>query len=111
MSSYPLYIPLKYAKMFEFFDDIPYKYVKSIINKDNDSYFEVDIKDFPCEKIHLCKTQFTFTLEIRENVVINKEFNIIKEYHRSSHMADVMMNMRYDTDEETIEHSESSGDE
>jgi len=66
MANYTDCIPLATAKWLELFDDIPYKYVKKLLEKniDEDEYeLQVEIEDLPPFG-NRCKTSFTFTLDI-----------------------------------------------
>ena len=96
-------------KELDLFDDISYKYIKDIINKDDDD-FEVEIEDLPCDRDGWCKTQFKFELNINVSggympIMVDKEFVVEKEYNGSSIFALIMRNL-YDEDEEEEEEEE-----
>jgi hypothetical protein len=50
-------------KELDLFDNISYKYIKDIINNDDDD-IEVEIEDLECDRVAWCKTRFTFELNI-----------------------------------------------
>jgi len=96
------------------FDDLPYKYVKSIINccktdEDKMEYdFEVDIEDLDCDRDTWCKTKFTFTLKINVSrgslpLMVDKKFVVIKVYNSSSPMAMYICENLYEEEEEEEE--------
>ena len=96
------------------FDDLPYKYVKSIINccktdEDKMEYdFEVDIEDLDAVNDWTCSTSFTFTLKIDVSrgslpLMVDKKFVVIKEYNSSSPMAMYICENLYEEEEEEEE--------
>ena len=112
-------INMHHIEYLDLFDDLPYKYVKSIINcckTDEDKWeydFEVDIKDLDCDRVAWCKTKFTFTLEIDVSggslpLMVDKKFVVIKEYNSSSPMA---LYICENLDEEEEEEEEEEDDE
>ena len=84
----------------DLFDDIPYKYIKSIVkqNKNEDEWvdfdFEVEIEDVVPTQTdrQMCSIKVSFELEINVSngslpLMVWKSFVVIKEYHASSPMA------------------------
>ena len=64
-------------KELDLFDDIPYKYIKKIIKRDDDDY-EVEIEDLEYDEPD-CMTRFTFELEIDVSggympIMVDKKF-------------------------------------
>ena len=57
-------ISLEQMEYLDLFDNIPYKVVKKIVKVDDDTDFEVEIKDLPHDDYNKCFTSFKFTLEI-----------------------------------------------
>jgi len=78
----------------DLFDEVPYKYVKSIITSCKTMQdkievdIEVDIEDLKSEYEWMCKTKFTFPLYIESGC---KMFEVIKEYNSSSATAMYIM--------------------
>ena len=97
-------------KKLDLFDNISYKYIKDIIN-DDDYDIEVEIKDFECDRIAYCKTQFTFSIpqlideRFGEKYYEYKKFVVENEYNTSSPFA-LMMCELYEDDEEEEEEEE-----
>jgi len=116
MANYTDCIPLATAKWLELFDDIPYKYVKKLLEKniDEDEYeLQVEIEDLPPFG-NRCKTSFTFTLDINVSggclpIMVKKAFTITKEYHNSSPMALMIMELQYPDEDEEDESDEEVG--
>ncbi len=103
MTNYTNCIPLATAKWLDLFDDIPYKYLKKLLEEEDD--FIVEIEDMPCDRVAWCKTSFTFTLDINVSggslpLMVKKEFTVIKEYNGSSPMALTIMGLQYPDEEE-----------
>ena len=100
-------------KELDLFDNISYKYIKNIINNDDDD-IEVEIEDLDCDTEGWCKTRFTF--EISQGKVYKwdtedtyKKFVVEKEYNSSSPYA--LMMCELDTDEEDEEDEEEEEEE
>ncbi len=89
-------------KYLNLFDDIEYKYIKDIINNDDDDIndeddIEVEIKDLYCDldsefydeegRGCLCQTQFKFSIPQHYK---NPTFTIVKEYYELSEFASVL---------------------
>ena len=99
----------------DLFDEIPFKYVKSIVkqntNEDDwfDFDFEVEIEDVECDRVAWCATKFTFELEVETTYgsIHNKTFVVIKEYNGSSAMAMYIgENLYYEEEEEEDDEEE-----
>jgi len=96
-------------KELNLFDNISYKYIKNIINHDDDD-IEVEIEDLDCDRIAWCRTRFTF--EISQGKMYSwdtedtyKKFVVEKEYNGSSPYA--LMMCQLDTDDEEEEEEEN----
>ena len=73
-----LFLDISYMKQLDLFDDIEYKYIKNIIEDDED-YIEVEIEDLDCDRIACCKTRFIFELN-DEKFIVDKEYNCSGAY-------------------------------
>jgi hypothetical protein len=85
-------ISLEQMEYLDLFDNIPYKVVKKIVKMDDDTDFQVEIKDLPHDDYNKCFTSFKFTLEIDISqgslpLMVEKHYCVIKEYVGSSPMA------------------------
>ena len=102
------------------FDDIPYKYVKSIVNENKnvedwlEFEFEVEIEDVKCVHEYYCSIKISFKLEIgwdglvtkSGDELVTKSFEVIKEYTGSSPMAKYIGENLYYEDEDEDEDEE-----
>ena len=107
----------------DLFDDIPFKYVKSIVtffNKNEDEWFdfdfEVEIEDVECDRVAWCATKFTFDLKINVSegampLWVTKTFVVVKEYNGSSAMAMYIGEHLFNEEEETDEDEDEDEDE
>ena len=91
----------------DLFDDIPYKYIKHIVN-DIDYDLHVEITDVECDRVAWCKTKFEFQLKINISqgsspLYVHKKFEVIKEYNNSSPMALFMLDLQIEDEEEEEE--------
>ena len=91
-------------KDLELFDDIPYKYIKKIINC-NDEVIDVEIEDLDCDILGYCKKRFTFELSVdvscgRMPIMVDKKFVVEKEYSGSSCFALIMCNLYQESDDD-----------
>ena len=115
-------ISIEKALYFDLFDDIPYKWLKLILDPsiDMEEYdFEVEIEDLPVEKVVEgffitspdCRTTFTFDLQMAikkpsynanryTTEYITKTFTKTIEYGNSSAFAMTLCDMRDDDTEE-----------
>ena len=85
-------------KELHLFDNIEYKYIKEIINNDDDD-IEVEIEDLYCDRIAWCKTRFKFEIDLGSGNGILK-VDLEKEYNGSSPYALMMCGL--DTDDERL---------
>jgi hypothetical protein len=112
MTNYTNCITLEQMEYLDLFDNIPYKVVKKIVKLDDETDFEVEIKDLPNDSGYMCSTSFKFTLEIDISqgslpLMVEKHYCVIKEYNSSSPMAMFIdENLAYPTDEEEEEEEE-----
>ena len=109
----------------DLFDDIPFKYVKSIVNQNKNKEdwiefdFQVEIEDVEGDRVAWCATKFTFDLEINVSngslpLWVTKTFVVIKEYNGSSPMAMYIgenLYEEYDDDDEEDEEDEDDDDD
>ena len=92
MTNYTNCLTLEQMEYLDLFDNIPYKDVKKLVKLDDETDFEVEIKDLPTDSGYMCSTSFTFKLEINISqgslpLMVEKEYCVIKEYNGSSPMA------------------------
>ena len=97
-------------KDLDLFDNIPYKYIKNIINEDEDD-IDVVIDDMKSERVAYCKTKFTFEISQGKMYIWDDEdryekFVVEKEYNGSSAYALMMCGL----DEEDEEDEEEEED-
>ena len=88
-------------------DDIPYKYLKKIINEDDEDDYDVEITDLKCDRIAYCRTQFKISLNVdisqgSSPIYVDKTFIIVKEYNNSSGIALTMLDL-YEEDSDSDE--------
>ena len=106
----------------DLFDDIPFKYAKSIINQNRnkdewiDFDFQVEIEDLECDRDTWASIKITFNLEIDVSggslpLMVTKKYEVIKEYNTSSPMAMYIGENLIDEEEETDEEEEEDKDE
>tara|TARA_R110000823_G_scaffold36930_9_gene100539 strand:+ start:1441 stop:1770 length:330 start_codon:yes stop_codon:yes gene_type:complete len=97
-------------KELDLFDNISYKYIKNIINNDDED-IEVEIEDLECDRIAYCKTQFIFIIpqlydeRFGEKYYKDAKFVVKKEYNTSSPYAIMMLELE-DEDEDEEEEDE-----
>ena len=102
-------------KQLNLFDNISYKYIKDIIN-DDDDLIEVEIKDLDCDRIAYCKTRFKFSIpqlideRFGEKYYKDAKFVVEKEYNGSSPFALMMIEL-YEEDEEEEEEEDKTDTE
>lgn len=92
-------------KELDLFDNISYKYIKDIINHDDDD-IEVEIEDIDCDRECYCKTQFKFSIRQLYDERFGKKyykdatFTVVKEYNSSSAFALMMIELDEEEEEE-----------
>ena len=126
-------ISIEKALYFDLFDDIPYKWLKLILDPsvDREEYdFEVIIEDIPVEKVVEgffitspdCRTTFTFDLKMSKTKpsynangytteYITKTFTKTIEYGSSSTFAMTLLDMKEEEEEEEEEDEEEEEEE
>ena len=92
MTNYTNCLTLEQMEYLDLFDNIPYKDVKKLVKLDDETDFQVEIKDLPNDSGYMCSTSFTFKIEIDISqgslpLMVEKEYCVIKEYNGSSPMA------------------------
>ena len=98
-------LQLSTIEYLDLLDDIPYKYIKNMINEDDEDDYEVEITDLDCCRIAYCRTQFKLTLRINVSqgslpIYVDKTFTIVKEYNNSSGIALTMLDL-YEEDNDS----------
>ena len=97
-------------KKLELFDNISYKYIKDIIEDDED-YYDVKIENLPYDRVCYCKTKFTFSIpqlideRFGEKYYKDATFNVIKEYNTSSYFGLMMCELEEEEKEEEEEYN------
>ena len=105
----------------DLFDDIPFKYVKSIVNQNkneeewNHYDLEVEIEDVECDRDTWNSIKITFNLEIDVSggslpLMVTKKYEVIKTYNTSSPMAMYIGENLIDEDEDEDEEEEEEDD-
>lgn len=107
MAQYTNCLMVSQMKELDLFDDIPYKYIKNIINRDEDDV-EIEIEDLECDIVAYCKTRFTFEISQGKTYAYYtkdtyKKFVVEKEYSNSSNYALLMINLQYEFDNDDDE--------
>ena len=97
-------LQLSTIEYLDLLDDIPYKYIKNMINEDDEDDYDVEIMDLESDRVAYCKTQFKLTLRIDISqgslpIYVDKTFTVVKEYNNSSGVALTMLDL-YEEDEE-----------
>ena len=97
-------LKLSTIEYLDLLDDIPYKYIKKLINEDDEDDYDVEITDLKCDRIAYCRTQFKISLNVdisqgSSPIYVDKTFIIVKEYNNSSGIALTMLDL-YEEDEE-----------
>jgi hypothetical protein len=110
-------ISLEQMEYLDLFDKLPYKVVKKIVKMDDDTEFEVEIKDLPHDDYNKRFTSFKFTLEIDISqgslpLMVEKHYCVIKEYVGSSPMAmfideNLTIEVEEEEEEDIVFHCES----
>jgi hypothetical protein len=100
-------LKLSTIEYLDLLDDIPYKYIKKMINEDDDDDYDVEITDLKCDRIAYCKTQFKLTLNVDISqgyspIYVDKTFTFVKEYNNSSGIALTILDL-YEEDSDSDE--------
>ena len=99
-------LKLSTIEYLDLLDDIPYKYIKNMINEDDDEDdYEVEITDLECDRIAYCRTQFKLTLNVDISqgslpIYVDKTFTLLKEYNNSSGIALTILDL-YEEDSDS----------
>ena len=99
-------LKLSTIEYLDLLDDIPYKYIKKLINEDDEDDYDVEITDLKCDRIAYCRTQFKISLNVdisqgSSPIYVDKTFIIVKEYNNSSGIALTMLDLyEEDSDDE-----------
>ena len=103
------FMNIEQMKKLDLFDDIPYKYIKNII-EDDEAAIDVVIEHLDCDIIAYCKTRFTFEiLQDADNKYA--KFVVETEYNGSSAFAMLMGGLDDALEEEEEEEEEEPDDE
>jgi hypothetical protein len=117
-SKYTDCISINQALYFDLFDDIEYKWLKTVLDpaldRDDECIFELYIEDLPCDRLGFCKTKFRFELQMvdkdKTNICLwgathfkTKIFSKTIEYNGSSAFAMTLCGMVADNDSEEEE--------
>jgi len=92
---------LSTIKYLDLLDDVPYKYIKSIIDEDDDEdTYDVEITDLESDRVGYCKTQFKLTLQVNISegtlpLYVDKTFTSVIEYNNSSYIAMTLSDLHY----------------
>ena len=91
-TEYKTCITLEQMEYLDLFDNIHYKVVKKLVKLDDETDFEVEIKDLQHDDYNKRFTSFKFTLEVDISggclpLMVEKHYCVIKEYDGSSPMA------------------------
>jgi len=102
-------INLKMMKYLDLLDEIPYKYIKEFIHKNDEVEYVIEMEHLNCESNGYCETNFTFTITING---IERTFKKVLYYNNSSPTALAIMEIENEgeSDEETSE-GETTDDE
>ena len=116
MTNYTNCLSLEQMEYLDLFDNIPYKDIKKIVKMDDDTDFQVEIKDLPNDSGYMCSTSFKFTIEIDISqgslpLMVEKHYCVIKEYNSSSEMALYILTFVEEEEEEESSEEESSEEE
>jgi len=110
ITTYTNWLMISQMKDLGLFDNIIYKHIKNIINRNDSDEMEVEIEDLECDRNCWCKVQFTFELSIDVSggcmpIMIDKKFVITKEYNGSSAYALMMLQLQDEIDDESYDES------
>ena len=97
-------LQLSTIKYLDLLDDVPYKYIKIMIDEydedDDEDTYDVEITDLESDRVGYCKTQFKLTLRVNISqgtlaLYVDKTFTIVKEYNNSSGIALTLSDLYY----------------
>ncbi len=96
---YTNFLQFETVQYLELLDNIPYKYIKNMINEDA---YEVEITDLECDRVAYCKTRFILTLSqyISQGTYSYSTFSIVKEYNNKSYIASLLLYLYEDDSDE-----------
>tara|TARA_R110000751_G_scaffold239592_1_gene340290 strand:+ start:233 stop:556 length:324 start_codon:yes stop_codon:yes gene_type:complete len=103
------FMNIEQMKQMDLFDNIPYKYIKNIINNDEE-VIDVVIEHLDCDIIAYCKTRFTFEI-LQDTEDKYAKFVVETEYNGSSAFAMLMGGLDDALEEEEEEEEEEPDDE
>ena len=95
---------LSTIKYLDLLDDIPYKYIKIMIDEydedDDEDTYDVEITDLESDHVGYCKTQFKLTLRVNISqgtlpLYVDKTFTSVIEYNNSSGIALTLSDLHY----------------
>jgi hypothetical protein len=95
---------LSTIKYLDLLDEVPYKYIKIIIDEydeDNDEdLYDVEITDLESDIVGYCKTQFKLTLRVNISegtlpLYVDKTFTSVIQYNGSSGIALTILDLYY----------------
>jgi hypothetical protein len=113
---YPDWLTISQMKKLGLFDNIEYKYIKNIIENDEDE-IDIEIEDIKSNNEWTCKTRFTFKISQGKVYVWDTEdtyktFVVEQVYNGSSPYAYMMMDLYgWDENEEDEEEEEEEEEE
>jgi len=93
-------------KKFCLFDTISYKYIKDIINN-NDDCIDVEIEDIECDIIAYCKVEIKFEIDLGDSIL---KVGLEKQYSNCGYFALMMLELEEDEDEEGVDYILSDAD-
>ena len=95
---------LSTIKYLDLLDDVPYKYIKIMIDEydedDDEDTYDVEITDLESDRVGYCKTQFKLTLQVNISegtlpLYVDKTFTSVIEYNNSSYIAMTLSDLYY----------------
>ena len=94
--AYTKSLMIETMKKLDLFDDLPYKYIKDVINNDDD-YIDVSMEDVECERPGYCKTRFAFKIDMGvDNGILNVDFQ--REYSSCGYYALLLIDLKTNDD-------------
>ncbi len=111
-------ITVEEMKELDLFDDIPYKYIKDIIDNDNEE-IDIDIEDIECDKVGLFLIRFKFQIVLPKGIHYcddcggnkNLKVDLVKEYNYNSHYSHLINGLHHHVEEGEEEDYKSSTDD